>query len=116
MWSPGSVAAIGIVVVFAAIVVRYAVRVARDVRRRAAHEQDCRVALEQRLLETTALLEARVSRLEMPMGGSRSQRRREATELVREGSDAFAVARRFGLTAAELELLTASHDSWRGAA
>lgn len=76
-------------------------------RHRVAIEEAGNRVLNRRLNETTELFESRLLRLEGVKGatGSRSRRRRQAAELVRQGADPLATARRCGLPSAELHLL-----------
>ncbi len=114
--SPGVIAVAALVVVSIAIAVRWSSRRIGELRERAAFEEALRQALEGRLTETVSHLDSRLRRMETAAVSGRAHHRREASEAVRDGADALAVAQRFRLSAAELELLTACDELRRDAA
>lgn len=78
-----------------------------ELKRRLAVAEAGNEVLRGRLDDAVALFENRLLRLEGVKGaaGSRSKQRRQAAELLRQGADPVAVARRYSLPTAELQLL-----------
>lgn len=78
-----------------------------ELRQRVVREGTERRLLRERLDDTAALFESRLSRLEGVKGyaGSRSSQRRRAADLLRLGGDPLTVAKRCDLPAVELQML-----------